>query len=293
MYYVDLEPCRVGCELRYLFSEDFALTTHLHPLASLARSVSDDCVLGVFQFEIHGTPSASGLVVEAVRGQRILAPLPRRRRAAAKEQTLDSAADEDEQDDEEADSAEDPSGDEASDLSRSSGVVDTDVESVVGSSGDSADSESLVDAARSPEAAPVVRIERPPLWDNPYFYIVNNTGIDESVKICMHSCWSHEPPGGMGSKQRSKTLTPRHYGETRDDSTRSMLLLRAWMLWRARWNGWSSGDVGRMRQFQEDAAILEHDVRRLQPTVGGLLGDARADDLFRSWVPDVVAKLAL
>ena len=48
---------------------------------------------------------------------------------------------------------------------------------------------------------------------------------------------SHEPPGGMGDRLKSKTLTPAHYVGTRENPERPWLLLRAWMLWRARANG--------------------------------------------------------
>ena len=36
----------------------------------------------------------------------------------------------------------------------------------------------------------------------------------------------------------SKTVTPTHFGETRDDPRRSIAILKAWVLWRANRGGW-------------------------------------------------------
>ena len=76
-------------------------------------------------------------------------------------------------------------------------------------------------------------LKRTPVWDNGYFYIADNAG-NPDVKILMHKYWPYAPPGGMGLVGRSKTLTPAHYGESREDPARSFVLLRAWMLSRVR-----------------------------------------------------------
>jgi hypothetical protein len=39
---------------------------------------------------------------------------------------------------------------------------------------------------------------------------------------------------GMGISALSKTLTPWHYGDTMDDPWRTLIVLKAWALWRAR-----------------------------------------------------------
>ena len=107
----------------------------------------------------------------------------------------------------------------------------------------------------------------------------------------MHKKWAHPHPSGLGIEQRSKTLTPKHYGESTASPVRSRLLLHAWMLWRAQWNAWHNAEAGRARQFKEDADSLEHAIRKLQPQVGGLLGNDRADQLLSFWQPELVAAL--
>jgi hypothetical protein len=129
------------------------------------------------------------------------------------------------------------------------------------------------------------------LWDNTYFYIANVGDDSTYVKIYLHNKWAHPRPSGLGSEQRSKTLAPKHYGESPASPVRSRLLLRAWMLWRAQANAWHTAEAGRARQFKEDADMLEHAIRQLQPQVGGLLGNDRADQLLLYWQPELVAAL--
>ena len=183
-------------------------------------------------------------------------------------------------------------------VSESSAVADTAAESVP-EDGSSSDSEQVMlqDLAHErpselqAAAEKTHRVKRPPLWDNGYFYIPDNTG-NPDVKINMHQCWSHEPPGGMGLVKRSKTLTPAHYGESRADCVKSFLMLRAWMLWRVKQKGWVDYDRGRMRHFAEEGTKLQRKIAALEPRPRGkLLGHARADALLQDWVPDICARL--
>ena len=121
------------------------------------------------------------------------------------------------------------------------------------------------------------------------YYSVDNSG-QHDVKIVMHSKWSHEPPGGMGREGRSRTLTPVHYDETRENPERSWLLLRAWMLWRVRANDRVSGDRGWQGHVADEALSLE---RKIQITIEGgyLLGSSNADALLKMWVPDIAGRL--
>jgi hypothetical protein len=142
------------------------------------------------------------------------------------------------------------------------------------------------------ECTQKVSAQKLPLWDNKYFYIADNGGHPD-LKVLMHSYWSHPAPGGMGAASRSKTITPKRYGEGREHPVRSMILLRAWAVHRAHVDGWATAQVGRARQFEEEAVLLERDIRKLQPQRGGLLGNAAADELLRKWIPAVVSKLKL
>ena len=130
-----------------------------------------------------------------------------------------------------------------------------------------------------------VRLRRPPLWSNNYFYILDNEGHAD-VKVRMYDSWATD--ARMDPTAMSRTLTPAHYGETRANPQRSMALLRAWVLWRARRDGWATQRVGRARHFEHDAQALEKEVRSIP---GALLGNAAADERLREWVPDIVERI--
>ena len=87
----------------------------------------------------------------------------------------------------------------------------------------------------------------------------------------------------MGHSEMSKTLRPLVFGESRDNPARSLLLLKAWALWRAREHGWADARPGRRRNFQSMAAQLVHELS----VVGPGLGHAKADAQFKAWAPDV------
>ena len=89
----------------------------------------------------------------------------------------------------------------------------------------------------------------------------------------------------------SKTLTPNMFGEPRSNPVRSHFLLRAWMLFRARLDGFVAADPRRKLVFDEEALRLELDVRAYQPQEDNLLGNVKASKLFMEWVPDIAGKI--
>lgn len=130
-------------------------------------------------------------------------------------------------------------------------------------------------------------MKRPPLWsDGVYFYISNNEGSPD-VKVRLHATWTTE--AHLGHRDMSKTLTPTNFGETRQNPARSMALLRAWVLWRARRGGWSTSRPGRARHFERVAESLEREARSLP---GLFLGHPAADARLREWAPDVAERIA-
>ena len=88
----------------------------------------------------------------------------------------------------------------------------------------------------------------------------------------------------------TRTVTPRHYEEKCDDPVRSLLLLRAWTIWRARQGSFANAQRGRARHFAEQEALLERDVRALGSRCG-LVGNRKANTLLQGWVPEMVARL--
>ena len=97
----------------------------------------------------------------------------------------------------------------------------------------------------------------------------------------------------MGKKlDMSKSLRPSAFGEDLLNSTRTQILLRAWMMWRARAHGFADRTSGRKRVFEDESDKLIRDIRKLQPQKDGLLGDASAAILLQGWVPAVYAIFA-
>ena len=96
----------------------------------------------------------------------------------------------------------------------------------------------------------------------------------------------------LGPVFRSRTITPRTIGETRESPTKSMLCLKAWMLWRAHSvAGWVDRVPARQRLFAETEHELYLAVRRLQPQADGLLGNELASRMLVGWAPGVVTRL--
>ena len=131
-------------------------------------------------------------------------------------------------------------------------------------------------------------------WESVWFYITQTPGWAD-VKIVMKMPF-RDPVNGMGSTQMSKTLTPRHYGDTLENPWRSLLLLRAWSIWRARHQGWASKRECRLREVASQARRLEQSLRAAHENHGlplmPLLANVQAAALLSSWVPDVVASVS-
>ena len=94
----------------------------------------------------------------------------------------------------------------------------------------------------------------------------------------------------MGKSHMSKQVTPRDYGEDRNNPVRSLLLLRAWALWRARKDGWADARSCRAKRFNEQEAFLERGARALNAPCR-LLGNTAANKHLRDISPDLVARL--
>lgn len=103
----------------------------------------------------------------------------------------------------------------------------------------------LDDEQAGPRVARARRFQHE-VWRNMYFYIVNHPSWND-VKIRMFADWATAEH--MGHFEMSKTLIPSKFGEDVRNPKRSYFLLRAWMLWRARRNGWAGARSGRRNQF--------------------------------------------
>ena len=115
------------------------------------------------------------------------------------------------------------------------------------------------------------------LWISDYFYIPEPPQDSTRLRIYVRSS---ALSSGIGLEGQSKTMTPSHYGETTDSCTVTMLLLRAWSIWRAHRNAWASAKPCRTRSIDEDLCLLQRDVNKVRSQNGGSLGNARADVMW-------------
>ena len=123
------------------------------------------------------------------------------------------------------------------------------------------------------------------MWFDDYFWIGDY--LDDFVRVRVRRGYGRCDMGGTAPKQ--KQVQPEFYGEKRDDPVRTLLVLRGWVLWRARVCDWATERPCRAKRFAEHAALLERDVRSLKAT-DRLLGDTSANDAFAESVPDIVAR---
>ncbi len=130
------------------------------------------------------------------------------------------------------------------------------------------------------------------IWESLWFYATKVEGYTD-MKIWIRAPLRQPPPAGMGTRSMSRTLTPHRYGDTWSDPWRTLLLLRAWALWRAGWHGWIGGHPGRSREHAKERSAFEADLRAAHGDgPGPLLGSPLADDLLRQWAPQVHQRVA-
>ena len=88
----------------------------------------------------------------------------------------------------------------------------------------------------------------------------------------------------MGIKKGiMKHLTPGHYGERMEDYSNckvTMLLLRAWSVWRVYQEGWATKKACRQRHFEEEWCRLKTEAQKICRDNGGSLGTKKADSLW-------------
>ena len=271
-----------------MLDADFDIITSLSDLSHLEAMLADDEVLQVFELQVSGSVALSRgvcITLGCMRPITGLAPVPRR-----------TGGDDDD----------DPVllGSDAEDDKRA--VVDTDEESegesIVASDTSSDESVAADDkatamkqflrltAATGVQAKKATGVPRQknclrPLWCDEYFIVGNHPGEHVQIRVRQQ----HKKQLG-GTAPMSKQVTPRDYGETRDDPVRSLLVLRGWALWRARKDGWGDLRGCRHNHFVEHEQMLERDVKCLKASCR-LLGNHAANAAFLSAVPAIAARL--
>ena len=306
---MDLEAYRV--EAGYYIHGDFKFTEIMFSLCKFESQCSHLVVQAVYAYKVHGSgPTAAtgamtatgvdGVFLKPLQRIEITTPLPKRNKRNGED--VDDSNEEDLE--------------LQSDLEEGCPAVDTDVESVAESGLSDATTASDSDSASVSESDPKRKkavgsatsdpgsatgdqapaTKKPAkfgrsgatIFDNGYFMI---KGHELDLKMHIHDRWLVPPPTGIGrSHNMSKTITPKTVGEERADPVRTLLLLKAWMLWRARQiPGWIESCSARQRLFTEEADLVLAQVKRMQPQNDRLLGNTLASKMMRDWVPDIVA----
>ena len=156
-----------------------------------------------------------------------------------------------------------------------------------------------VAAAEGADLAIVPLRRHPPgtwkIQESTWFYMTKTPGFFD-VKVWLKTpfrCMSGE---GMGVTHMSRTLTPHHYGDSWEDPWRTIFLLRAWTIWRARWLGWSRAKECRHREVCRQLDRFVADLKQAHvehglPLRNPLLGNALAHKFLLQWTADAVQTL--
>ena len=139
---------------------------------------------------------------------------------------------------------------------------------------------------------------KPSLWQNDFFWIrdppIEVPYIHAKVRLQYQSgagsMGSSAGPAVLTNVHMSKQVHPSNFGERRDAPIRSLLVLRAWTVWRARQNGWADADSFRKQSIDEEERLLFRDVAALQEP-DGLLGNSNANDAFGEVASGLAARL--
>jgi hypothetical protein len=306
-HYVSLENLSArGLPPRCLLGTAFSVKEAMHDLSHLETLLADDEVNAVLECRIVATAAGDdGVCITIDRAEPITKPVPKPPREAKEDVEDDADADEDlvvvGSDCESDGGGFVCSGDEASDEdSYGSGDASSDEEDV-------ADLKARVTKTflkmQPANAMPGSVIEQPAtggaqhsgkaaLWQDEYFWIADTTS--EFIHAKVRSQWKAGPDGlgsAAGTKApMSKQVTPRDFGESRDAPARSILVLRAWAVWRARQCGWADGHIRRKHHFDEQERLLEKSIRVMDEPCG-LLGNPRANHALEEMAPDMTARL--
>ena len=127
-----------------------------------------------------------------------------------------------------------------------------------------------------------------------YFSYINNMDFP-NVKVLIAPSWCR--PHLMGdlkmaavsktAPKQSKTITIRYFDPSRSNPVLSLLLCRAWAVWRISQYGFCEKHKSRSYHRQSMLRRLEHDVRAYG-IEDGSTGVEMADRLFRQWAPSVL-----
>ena len=117
------------------------------------------------------------------------------------------------------------------------GEAESDLESLCSSSEEDTDTEEEQESEASEEDEGGARMPKGThvVSDNRYFTLIDNRNFSDCV-MQIKKRWCKEEE--LGVSNMSKRFVTSKFGDERSEPTRTKLVLRAWMLWRARQNDW-------------------------------------------------------
>ena len=123
------------------------------------------------------------------------------------------------------------------------------------------------------------------VYSNGYFTFTDNPDFPD-VKVKALENWCNADC--MGRTAKGKTVIPTHFGEDRSAPHRSMLVLKAWMLWKANTNDFCNKRASRRRLFAKEAIDFRFAISSMSSAVAPTTGNEHADSMIRKWMPQVL-----
>ena len=125
---------------------------------------------------------------------------------------------------------------------------------------------------------------------NGYFTLTDHPDYPD-CKLVVKPRW--RTAGELGTKAMSKTVVCAHFGENKEQRRPviTYLVLRAWMCWRFRQNGFADKQIARRRWLQDELLSLETDVRQMAVSDCST-GSERADAMIEEWCPGILTSCA-
>ena len=123
-------------------------------------------------------------------------------------------------------------------------------------------------------------------YRNGYFTFTNNMSYPD-IKCNVMAKWCTKEY--IGETDKSKTVVPAHFGDSREAPTRAKLVLRAWMLYKVNSCNFVSQRPSRRKIFEDKTAALRAELVALGSEGKPSSGNAHADKLIAAWAPNAIA----
>ena len=280
----------------YRISKEFRIDTACVTLFEVSEAINADAVDEALELHLAGSARNGCVEFKIQHAWPVKTPLPARK---AKEGEAEAASSCSETDVSSAKSVTSDGTAPSVDTDMDSGIEDLNGDSLVeesdeptGGSGDD-DAPGAGSQEAPGDGGQTARAPAHKLWDCQWFFM-SKPKSGTIVRMYMKAPLRQYRGDGMGDYYMSKTLRPNSFGEPDDSPVITMLVLRAWAIWRANYKGWASNRDGRMREVTALSVSLEKDIRehdgraKIEKPV---MQCKEAHRLLSQWVPEIVDRL--